>query len=224
VGDQEQKTAPLPCVECKRAMNSPMVCASCGALNPLPPDTFNHFELFDMEPSFDLDEQMLHQKYLSLSRSVHPDIAGREPGKIRKRSLTLSSELNRAYDTLRDHTSRAEYLLSLAGGPSAADDKSVPPELLGEIVMLREAIEEAITSNDREALYNLKQPIAIKRQAILEQIAQLCRSLEPGNTAVHKQLRSQLNAIKYWNNLMDQLPTGAYRDEDDHTDNQDPTP
>ena len=190
-------------------MASPFVCASCGALNPLPPDALDHFELFGVERGYDIDQELLHRKYLALSRSIHPDVASQQSEEIRQRALVLSSELNRAYDTLQSPVSRAEYLLSLAGGPAAANDKSVPPELLGEVVMLREAIEEARGSGDMGELERIRQRVSAGQQAALEAIARLCRSLKPGAIKEQKDLRIQLNAVKYWNNLLEQLPTGA---------------
>lgn len=202
-----EKSRPVMCTECKQPMDSPVCCAGCGALNPLPPSMFTYFELFAMEPTYDVDTAALRRKYLSLSRSIHPDVAGRTAGGQRAQSLALSSGLNRAYETLRNPVDRAEYLLRLAGGPSAADDKSVPGELLAEVMMIREEIEEAVQGGDRETLQSTRRVVLDRQRATLAEIADICRGTDLKDAATQKRLRQQLNAVKYLNNLLDQVPS-----------------
>lgn len=198
---------PVLCTSCQQPLETPLCCAGCGALNPLPPSLFTYFELFGTEPTYDIDAGALHRKYLSLSRSIHPDMAGRASETQRRQALALSSGLNRAYDTLREPVSRAEYLLSLAGGPSAANDKTVSPQLLGEVMMLREEMEEAGEAGDTAALQAMRSPLADRQAAVLDAIAEICRHQDLTNPSVRARLRQELNAVKYWNNLLDQIPT-----------------
>jgi len=206
MSDPHSNTRPVLCTECSQPMESPLCCASCGALNRLPPSMFTYFELFNMEPSYEIDTAELRRRYLSLSRSIHPDIAGRASDKDRRRSLALSSGLNRAYETLRNPVERAEYLLHLAGGPAAADDKSVPGSLLAEVMMLREEIEDAIKAEDRDALEAGRSVVLTRQQQSLDEIARVCRSSDLADQTAQRQLRQELNAVKYWNNLLDRLP------------------
>ncbi len=178
-------------------------------MNPQPPEGFDYFELFGLEPAYDIDEGVLHGKYLLLARSVHPDVVGKASDEMRRRSLSLSSQLNRAYDTLRDPVARAAYLLAQVAGPAAAGDRAVPGEVLDEVMMLREEIEEAQAARDTAALEALRRKITARRQSALEMIAGLSRSLAEDNSETQKDLRKQLNAIKYWSNLLDQLPPGG---------------
>lgn len=203
----EQKSHPVMCIECSQPMDSPVCCAGCGALNPLPPSLFTYFELFSMEPKYNIDPAELRRKYLALSRSIHPDVAGRDSDKQRRQSLALSSGLNRAYETLRNPVERAEYLLQMAGGPTAADDKSVPGELLGEIMMLREDIEDATEADNQESLRATQDLVGGRQKETLEQIAVICSQDDLRDAESQKRLRHRLNAVKYWNNLLDQIPT-----------------
>lgn len=201
--------SPTLCGQCSKPMDSPVCCASCGALNALPPSMFTYFELFGLEPTFDLDLGLLRRKYLGLSRSIHPDVAGRSGDQVRRQSLDLSAGLNRAYDTLRDPAARAEYLLRLAGGPSAGDDKSVPGDLLAQVMMYREEIDEARESGDSSTLDVMRDQLTQGRDATLKTIAELCAPARLQNPDDRRALRVQLNAVKYWNNLLDQLPTAV---------------
>ncbi len=206
---QQGSSRPMLCEACSRPMESPLCCASCGALNPLPPSMFDYFELFGIPRSYDLDVADLRRRYLALSRSVHPDLVAGPSEETRRRSLQLSSGLNRAFDTLADPVLRAEYLLSLAGGPDPGEDKSVPPELLDEILTLRERIDEAVQAGDESVLAEVRDRIRQGRGRSLEGITDLCRSADLDRPQTRRALRLTLNSVKYWNNLLDHLPTSS---------------
>ncbi len=195
-------------------MDSPIGCATCGALGQLPPGNVDCFTLFGLPHRFEVDLKALHTRLLTLSRVVHPDVAGVAIPEKREQALRLSSELNRAYETLRDPLARAEYLLHLAGGPSASDDKSVPPELLGEVMTLREEIEEATAGGNAQALRSLKADLAARRESAVAGLAELVGGLqgqgEEGDRS-RKRLRVALNVVKYWNNLLERIPATAVR-------------
>jgi molecular chaperone HscB len=199
-------TPPLRCTECENPMESPVACSNCGALGQLPADTFDSFELFGIKRQYDLDLKVLHHKYLCLSRVIHPDLASGEAGQQRGQSLNLSAELNRAYDTLRDPVARAEYMLSLTGGPKASENKIVSQELLGQVLMFREEIEDTKASGDAASLRAIKETLLARRETALERIAELARALETDEPQIKLRLREQLNTVKYWNNLLEQIP------------------
>ena len=77
-----------------------------------------HFERLGLPRRFRLDAAALEANYLARSREVHPDFTGNDPA-----SLQASAALNEAYTTLREPFRRAEYLLNLEGGPSAARER-----------------------------------------------------------------------------------------------------
>ncbi len=194
---------PLLCGDCTKPLDMPLRCSSCGALNPQPVEQLSYFELFGLEPGFEVDERSLHRRYLSLSRATHPDMIGDQASEVRGQVLALSAELNRAYDTLRHPVSRAEYLLSLAGGPSPAQDKGVPGNLLAEVMMLREELEEAGDDTTRETI---RRQVAGRHAASLTAIIDLCGRLASGGEEIKAALRKELNGIKYWDNLLAELP------------------
>src|SRR4051812_18131874 len=96
-----------------------------------------HFERLGLPRRFRLDPAELERNYLAKSREVHPDYAGGDPA-----SLHAAAAVNEAYAVLRDPFRRAEYLLTVEGGPSAADVKQMPAEFLEEMLELRMRIEE----------------------------------------------------------------------------------
>src|SRR5438874_10466984 len=96
-----------------------------------------HFERLGLPRRFRLDPAALERNYLAASREVHPDFTGNDPA-----SLQMAAALNEAYATLRDPFRRAEYLLTVEGGPSAGEVKQMPAEFLEEMLELRMRIEE----------------------------------------------------------------------------------
>jgi len=181
-------------------------------LNAEPIGRCNYFELFGLPVTYDIDEKSLHRKYLSLTRSVHPDVAGQASPARRLDALAISSEMNHAYEILRDPVLRAEYMLSLTGEDPGREHRAAPPELLGEVMMVREEIEEARQAGDEATLGALRQQVAGRQKACLDCIISLSRSLGDGKPDVRRELRQQLNAIKYWNNLTERLLPGGDAD------------
>jgi molecular chaperone HscB len=201
-----KSSLPTRCTECQQVMETPVACSTCGSIGLIPPNTFDLFELFALDPVYDIDVKDLHRKYLAMSRVIHPDIAGGEGSEQRHQALTLSAELNRAYETLRDPIARASYMLSLAGGPSPSEMKAVPPSFLGEVLVMREEIEEARESGDAARLQSIRQEVSARKEETLDRIAELARGMECWETDIRRQLREQLNIMKYWNSLLEQTP------------------
>src|SRR2546421_8092624 len=122
-----------------------------------------HFERLGCLRRFRLDPAELERNYLVRSREVHPDHAGND-----RASQAAAAAVNEAYAVLRDPFRRADYLLTLAGGPTAAEQKQAPPEFLEEMLDLRMRIEEVKHSSvtDRDAI---GRELGSRRTALLDE-------------------------------------------------------
>ncbi len=194
--EKPRQTAPSKCTACHGPMDSPLFCDQCRRLYPA--DGFNHFELLGFPPAYDLDIATLRQKYLQISRGVHPDRHSESGSSL---SVRLSAQLNEAYRVLIDPALRAEYLLELMGGQSAAEDRGVPPDVLTTTLALREEIQEAKASGDTAALATCGARAREVYDRTLATVADLARQL-PGGDDVRRRLRSTLNSIKYYHRLI----------------------
>lgn len=103
----------------------------------------DHFDRLGLPRRFAVDPAAVERAYIARSRAVHPDYHLSGSSADLSASLELSAALNEAYSTLRDPFTRAEYLLTLEGGPTAGEHKQMPAAFLAEMLELREQVEEA---------------------------------------------------------------------------------
>ncbi len=111
----------------------------------------DHYVRLGLPRRFVIDAAALERAYLAQSRAVHPDFHAAGSGGDPAASTELSAAVNEAYNTLKEPFTRAEYLLALHGGPSASEEKAVPPALLAEMMEFRERAEEGDAA-EREAV------------------------------------------------------------------------
>jgi molecular chaperone HscB len=183
---------------------TPLACADCQSLLEHISGA-DYFELFGLPRRYDLDADVLHGTFLAIARNTHPDAFATADPRTQSLMLRIAAAVNRAYETLRDPVLRAGYLLESYGGKSAADDKRVPPDLLARVMTLREQIEEAKAGGDTATLDEVRRAVAVERDAALRHICELCQRLADDDPAVRDDLRMQLNAMKYYDNLLGQL-------------------
>lgn len=125
----------------------------------------NHFEKFDLIPSFDIDLDVLEEKYLTFQHIFHPD---KLVGKEAQIDLEYNSVLiNEAYQILKNPLKRAIYLLKLKKIDIDNDNCPIKPdqETLISNLELREFIFE---TEDKEKLENLKKSCGNEIKLILK--------------------------------------------------------
>lgn len=173
----------------------------------------SHFERLGLPRRFRLDAAAMERNYLRRSRAMHPDFHQLAAGAQRRASTELSAQLNDAYATLRDPFRRAEYLLQLEGGPTAAEAKATASEFLEEMLELRMQIAAAQTERDShsEALANLELKLAQRRDGLMAEVAATFERLEglpaaaPERKGLLLTVRQLLNATKFIQGLLRDL-------------------
>jgi molecular chaperone HscB len=161
------------------------------------------FDVMGLEPGFALDTAELQRRFVALSAEAHPD---RYTDPIEQADAAArAAKINEAYRVLRDPASRAEALLAQRGGPGKGDDKSLPSDLLMEVMEVRESMEQAIADDDQAKLAELRQWAEQRQTAHLEKIAELFASGDdPVETG--KAVRLELNALRYAERMLEQMP------------------
>jgi molecular chaperone HscB len=163
------------------------------------------FQTLGLPPRFDLNGADLHAKFIHASAANHPD---RYTDPVDQADAAeRAAEINHAYAVLSDPERRADALLTLLGGPGKSDDKSLPPDLLMDMMETRERMEEAIAENNRAELDQLRAWANAQRDAHLKKIESLFadhhETLAP-DTA--KSIRLKLNTLRYIQRMLDQMP------------------
>lgn len=192
---------PAKCLCCDAELKTPVVCDKCHTLHPVPA-ALDHFGLFGLARGYDLDAAELERRFIALSREIHPDFMGSKSAGEQALAVGLSADVNQAHRVLKDPVLRAEYLLELAGGDSAAKDKSLPEGFLADILMMREEVEEALAANDAAALDEHRRRASREREQACERVAALARNLSAAGPDEKRELRRSLNSIKYYDNVL----------------------
>ncbi|KZF23862.1 Co-chaperone Hsc20 [Xylona heveae TC161] len=162
-----------------------------------------HYEFFPQTTSsgpppngpFSIDLPSLKKEFLQLQARAHPD---RHPQEAKSRAEATSARINEAYKVLQNPLLRAQYLLSLRGIDVAEDEtaKVEDPELLMEVLDMREAIEAV---DEEEELEPLKDNISWR---IDESVRILADAFQADDLDAAK-----IEAVKlrYWVNIKESL-------------------
>jgi molecular chaperone HscB len=102
----------------------------------------SYFELFGLEPIFEIDLGLLQAEQRRLQASYHPDRHVNESARDKRLSVQIASWVNQAYETLRDPVKRSRYLLEISGA-DIPDESTTTSDtaFLMEQIELREAVE-----------------------------------------------------------------------------------
>jgi molecular chaperone HscB len=172
------------------------------------------FECLGLPCRFDLDPAEIERAYLERSRALHPDFHQLGSAAEQRVSLEMTSLLNLAYSTLKQPFKRADYLLTLAGGPSASEWKQMSPEFLEEMLELRMTIQELRMEGPESAgLAKLEQTLTARREGLIEDLGTYFGVLAaPGvhdadekSLIVRRSIRQTLNETKYIDGLLNDL-------------------
>ena len=132
----------------------------------------NHFELFDLPVSFAIDAAQLQARYRTLQQTLHPDRFANASERDKRLALQRTSQLNDAYQTLRQPLSRAEYLLELRGLSLQHEQQTLQdPEFLMAQMEWRERLEEIDSLAELDAaLADLQQQTQAYQQELEQQL------------------------------------------------------
>ena len=117
----------------------------------------NHFDLFGLAQSFQIDIAQLEQQYRALQTLVHPDKSAHLADAEQRLAMQRATLVNEAYQTLRNPLRRARYLLSLHGVDIQEENNTLmPPDFLMAQLEWREAVSEAQQARDAAVLDGLE--------------------------------------------------------------------
>ena len=168
----------------------------------MPDSQDDPYELLGLEPMFELDAA-------AVQRDVRKRIARQHPDRItdpveRDDAVRRIAALNEALTRLLDDESRANLLLEKLGGPSAAEDRSLPPTFLMEILEIREDMETALSGGDPSERARVEDWAQAERTRLRDEVGALFARMQQGES-LGVDIRLQLNVWRYIERMIEQL-------------------
>lgn len=176
-------------------------------LNKIAPffNSMNYFQLLSLERDYKIDLINLEAKYLTASKKYHPDFSN--SAIFDAEALKLSAKVNQAYSTLKDPYQRAEYLLKLESGKNSEEIRTVPPEILEEVMDIRFELESQ--PKNQEISEELKKKLTSRlnyfEDRLLILFEQLKCSLPEYRENILLDIRLCLNSSKYFLNILGEV-------------------
>ena len=165
------------------------------------------FATLGLPPRYVLEPAALESRYRDLQRALHPDRHGGGTPSERRLSAERTVEVNEAYRALKDDVKRAEALLALHG-VALDPNRREAPELLMEVLELREALSEARAAGDLPRVRKLAEGVTARERDARERLAQAFEVLTAGGAgadAAGANARSLLGQLKYLRRFLDEV-------------------
>ena len=132
-----------------------------------------YFNLFQLEPSFNIDTEALEQAYRALAARFHPDKFASASAFEQKQAVMMSSTINDAYRTLKSPIDRAAYLLKSQNiDADAPEHTSFSPEFLMQQMEWRETLMDAQMEQNHDAIRALDQEIQEVQSKLYQDLQQ----------------------------------------------------
>lgn len=114
-----------------------------------------YFELFDLPVNFEVETQLLTERYREIQKRVHPDNFASSSERERLLAVQKSSEVNDAFETLKSPLSRAEYMVMEHGFDVKHEQTTIKDGMfLMQQMELREELEEIEQADDKESAFD----------------------------------------------------------------------
>ena len=164
----------------------------------------SHFELFGLNPGYDLDREVLAGIHLELQKAVHPDRFAAATPQEKRLAVQRAAQVNEAYRTLRDPLERARYLLHLNGIETDEESNTtMDPAFLMEQMEWRERLEEIPDSGDpMSALASVAGKLEQSQRGMHRRIGEC---FTQGGEAPHREAAELVRKLRFMQRLQQQV-------------------
>lgn len=165
------------------------------------------FATLGLAARYDLDPAELESHYRELQKALHPDKHAGAPASQRRMTLLKAVEVNEAYRTLRDDIKRAEALLVLHGGATLAGQReAADPDLLMEVMELRETLSDAKSRRDASEIKRLAERVDGLRLAVRAELSAAFAALSGAPVPAQlARLQASVSRLKYYQRFLDEV-------------------
>jgi len=164
------------------------------------------FDVLGLAPALDLDLAQIEQRYRDLQRALHPDKFVNAASSERRQSLSRAVSVNEAYRVLKDELKRAELVFArLTGEKAASGQATADPELLMEVMELREDLAGARKRRDLAQGAALSADVRKREQAARSKLRAAFVELASGpNPAAQLEAARALGRLRYYRRFQDE--------------------
>jgi len=200
------------CWNCEAEVAGADVCPSCGKVQPVAPGT-TLFDVLGLPRGVDVDKAELERAYRERSLRLHPDRAGKDEPRERRLALERTALLNEAYRTLRAPEPRAFYLLKLHGLDLLKEEAravTVPPQVLEDVLDLREQLDAARAAGDEDQVSGLSDRVRVQSATALSAAQTALRRLENDRSdgAARDEAAQALARLRYHHRFLEAAESG----------------
>ncbi|GJE86120.1 co-chaperone Hsc20 [Phanerochaete sordida] len=164
-------SAPSQCPKCSAPLPTTLpACPKCFFISR-PSKSTTYFDIMGLSDSpnrFNVDPVDLKHRFRELQRVIHPDKWSGKGSEVQDVAVQLSSIVNKAYTTLLNPYTRAEYIMQLEDIHIGESDSLDDPELIMEIMEAREELE---TAEDREDVERIREENQEKIDEIIPELS-----------------------------------------------------
>lgn len=146
-----------------------------------------------------IDEDLLKEKFLTLSSQVHPDRMHQASPTARKEADEGYAEINTAYNCLRETKHRLRHLLELETGRKPDEIQIIPSQLMDFAFEIGRVCKEA----DEILMEKTKAASAILKVQFFERSQQIADSLMALQRRIGEQRNTLLAELKMMNPVWD---------------------
>jgi molecular chaperone HscB len=167
------------------------------------------FTLLGLPRTFALERAPLDAAWKALQARVHPDRFAAEGAASQRVAMQWAVRVNEAHQRLKDPLKRAAYLCELAGVPvNAENNTAMPGAFLMQQMQWREALEEASSAADVEALQG---DVLTDRKARIARVTELLDGNPPADAAGAAQ---EVRALMFIDRLLEEVDARLEQYED----------
>jgi molecular chaperone HscB len=125
----------------------------------------NHFELFEMPVTLNVDKSTLAKKYFELQKKYHPDFFTQADATEQEAVLEKSSAINKALKIFQHKEQLIKYVLQLKGLLAEEEKYQLPADFLMEVMELN----ENLSADSTAAINSFEEKIYADVQPLIEQ-------------------------------------------------------
>lgn len=170
----------------------------------------NYFDYFEIKPSFAINKGRLKRMFIQLSRESHPDFHTLEDGETQDSILARSTEINKAYEVLRNEQKRMKYILDLYEVMGEEGENKLPQAFLMEMMDINETIMDIQMDYDAKKMGEVVNAIEAFEASLLADAQPAMDAFDRDGAIVHlEKVKDYYLKHKYLVRIKENLDTFA---------------